>query len=68
MAKLYCHRDGTKPFPEIPPHLVFKNIYKGVQRSFSSLFTPLLAQIKAMPSSSSVQWSGTTAYFDVEQA
>ena len=64
MATMYCHRDGTKPCPEVPLHLVFKNVYKGFQRSFSSLFTPLLAQIKAMPNVS----GGNTAYFNVEQA
>lgn len=64
MAKMYCHRDGTKPCPEVPLHLVFKNVYKEFQRSFLSLSTPLLAQIKAMPNVS----GGNTAYFNVEQA
>jgi hypothetical protein len=64
MARLYCHRDGTKPGPKVPLHLVFKNVYKGFQRSFLPLVTPLLAQIKAMPNVS----GGNTAYFNVEQA
>ena len=68
MARLYCHRDGTKPGPKVPLHLVFKNVYKGFQRSFLPLVTPLLDQIKAMPSGSSLRWGGTSAYYDVEQA
>ena len=66
MARLYCFKDGTKPGPEVPLHLVFKNVYKGFQRSFLPLVTPLLAQLKAMPSGSSLIYGGTTAYFDVE--
>lgn len=66
LARLYCHRDGTKPEPEVPIHLVYRNMYKGVKRSFFPMRHPVLAQIKAMPSSSSLQWSGNAAYFDVE--
>ena len=66
MAKLYCFRDGGKPGPEVPLHLVFRNFYKGLQRSMLPVITPLLDQIKAMPSGSSLRWGGTTAYYDVE--
>jgi hypothetical protein len=65
MARLYCFKDGTKPGPEVPLRLMVMNVYKGFQRSFFPLVTPLLAQIQAMPSGSSLIYGGTTAYSDV---
>ena len=67
MARLYCYRDGTKPGPELPTHLAFRNIYKGVFQSFFAITTPLIEQIKAMPNGSSLLSGSNTAYFDVKK-
>jgi hypothetical protein len=63
MARLYCFEDGTQPGPTPPLSLILKNVYRGFQRQMFPLFTPLLAQFKAMPSDSAVRYGGTTVYW-----